>query len=56
METAGIYSLAKLLGHRAISINAMIANRATGEFSQHAHQTIENLIEKTLGVIVDKLL
>ncbi len=56
METAGMYSLAKLLGHRAISLNAMIANRATGEFSQQAPQTIEHLIEKTLQVIADKLL
>jgi len=55
METAGIYSLANLLGHKAISLNAMIANRATGEFSQKAQATIEGLIEKTLQVIVDKL-
>jgi len=55
METAGIYSLAKELGHKAISLNAMIANRATGAFSQQAQKTIENLIEKTLHIIADKL-
>jgi len=55
METAGIYSLANLLGHRAISLNAMIANRATGAFSKQAQATIDGLIEKTLQVIVDKL-
>lgn len=55
METAGIYSLANLLGHQAISLNAMIANRATGAFSQQAQTTVENLIEKTLQIIADKL-
>jgi len=33
METAGIYALSTLLGHRAISINALLANRANGTFS-----------------------
>lgn len=33
METAGIYALATLLGHRAISINALLANRANGTFT-----------------------
>lgn len=55
METAGIYSLASQLGHKAISLNAMIANRATGAFSQQAQRTIDSLIEKTLQIIADKL-
>ena len=29
METSGIYGLSKLLGHKAISLNAILANRAT---------------------------
>lgn len=45
METAGIYGLSKLLGHRAISLNAILANRATGEFSKNPEKTITNLIE-----------
>ena len=31
METAGYYSLARLLGHEALSVNAIIANRAEKE-------------------------
>src|SRR5690606_5588317 len=31
METAGMYGLAKLIGHRSLSLNAIIANGATGE-------------------------
>lgn len=52
METAGIYGLAKLHGHRAISLNAILANRATGEFSKNAFKTIDDLIKYTLEKIV----
>lgn len=51
METSGIYGLAKLLGHHAISLNAIIANRAHGTFSKNPLQTIENLITYTLDRI-----
>jgi uridine phosphorylase len=50
METAGIYGLATLLGHEALSLNAIIANRITGEFSKDASGTIKKLIEKTLDI------
>lgn len=52
METAGIYGLSKLLGHRAISLNAIIANREEGNFSHDPNGTIENLITYTLNKIV----
>ncbi|MRH99555.1 phosphorylase [Kriegella sp. EG-1] len=51
METAGIYGLSKLLGHSAISLNAILANRATGEFSKHPKEVVDNLIEYTLQKI-----
>ena len=51
METAGIYGLAKLLGHHAISLNAIVANRANGTFSKNPLKTIENLITYTLDSI-----
>lgn len=44
METSAIYGLAKLLGHEALSINAIIANRATGEFSSTPKELIDELI------------
>ncbi len=53
METAGIYLLAELLGHRAISTNALLANRLTGEFSKQPKRTIENLIELVVSKIVE---
>jgi uridine phosphorylase len=48
METAGIYGLAKLLGHRAVSMNCILANRATGVFSTTPQQSVEKLITYTL--------
>lgn len=48
METSAIYGLSKLLGHRAVSLNAVIANRAKGTFSVNPRETIDQLIIKTL--------
>lgn len=53
METSAIYGLAKLLGHRAISINAIIANRANHTFSKNSIQTIDKLIKYTLDRLVN---
>jgi uridine phosphorylase len=52
METAGIYGMAKLLGHKAVSLNAILANRATGEFSNDPSGLVEELITFTLDKIV----
>jgi uridine phosphorylase len=52
METAGIYGLATILGHEAISVNAIVANRAKHTFSKNASETIEFTIKKTLEVIM----
>jgi uridine phosphorylase len=48
METAGIYGLAALLGHKAISLSVVLANRATGQFSKSPDQSVKKLIETTL--------
>ncbi|WP_452222035.1 nucleoside phosphorylase [Lacinutrix salivirga] len=52
METAGIYGISKLLGHKALSMNAIIANRATGEFSANPKQIVNELIEYTLNKLI----
>lgn len=51
METAGIYLLAHFLGHQAISLNAILANRISGTFSIDPTGTVKKLIEKTLELI-----
>ncbi|MCF8320174.1 MAG: nucleoside phosphorylase [Flavobacterium sp.] len=48
METAAIYGLSKLLGHNALSLNAIIANRATGTFSKDPYKAVDELIKYTL--------
>lgn len=48
METAGIYALAKVLGHEALSVNAILANRATSKFSVRPQQTIDKAIQLVL--------
>lgn len=52
METSAIYGLAKILGHQALSINAIIANRASGEFSKRPKETVMELIEFSLNQLV----
>jgi len=53
METSGIYGMAKLLGHRALSLNAIIANRALGIFSNNPSKTIDSLIQYALEKITE---
>ena len=52
METSAIYGLSKLLGHNACSINAIIANRANGTFSENPGKAVADLIEYTLEKLI----
>lgn len=49
METAGLYALAQVLGHKAISVNAIIANRIQQQFSTSPQKTVKQTIELVLG-------
>lgn len=51
METAGYYALAKLLGHEMLSVNAIIANRITNQFSPNSNKIVDDLILKVLNQI-----
>lgn len=51
METSAIYGLSKLLGHKALSVNAIIANRATGNFTKDGAKAVDNTIKYTLEKI-----
>ena len=53
METSAIYGLGKLLGHNCLSLNAIIANRAIGEFSSKPEETVNELIKYTLDKLVE---
>ena len=52
METSAIYGLSKLLGHKAITINNVIANRRRGEFAADHHQSEKMMIEWVLERVI----
>lgn len=51
METSAIYGMGKVLGHRCLSLNAIVANRISKEFSKDGAKAVENLIIKTLEIL-----
>lgn len=52
METSAIYGLSKLLGHKALTVNCVIANRRRGEFSADHHTSERNMIKWVLDRII----
>jgi uridine phosphorylase len=55
METAAIYGLSALLGHHALSLNAIIANRASGTFSDDPYKAVDELIVYTLNKLSNNI-
>ena len=51
MECSAIYGLSKLLGHEALTICLIIANRIKKDANANYHQSIETLI----GLVLDRL-
>lgn len=51
METACIYALANLLGHEALSVNCILANRLNGTFSNNPKASVEKMIVEFLNSI-----
>lgn len=49
MECSALYALSQLLGHEAITVCAVIANRANGEFSSDHSKAEHKLIEYVLS-------
>ncbi|MGP1500439.1 nucleoside phosphorylase [Bergeyella cardium] len=52
METSAIYGLSKLLGHKALTVNCVIANRRRGEFSPDHHNSERMTIEWVLERLI----
>lgn len=48
METAGLYGLANVLGHSALSCNVILANRIMGAFEKNPAEAVERLIMRVL--------
>lgn len=51
METSAYYGMARLLGHEAISVNAIIANRIKNKFAKDPQKVVLSLIQKVLDRI-----
>ena len=51
METAGIYALAKTLGHKALSVNAVLASRVNFQFSTEPNK----IVDKAIKIVLDSL-
>lgn len=54
METAAIYGLAKLMGHAAVSVNCILANRASHAFSRDAKVAVDEMIVYVLEKLVER--
>lgn len=52
METAGIYALAKILGHKALSVNAILASRVNFQFSTEPDVVVDKAIKLVLERII----
>ncbi len=51
METSAIYGMSKILGHQCLSLNVIVANRVSKQFSKDGAAAVEELIQKGLGII-----
>lgn len=48
METSALYGLGALMGHQMVTLCALIANRATGEYNGDHKSTVKKLIDLVL--------
>jgi uridine phosphorylase len=53
MESSAIYGLAKLLGHEALTVCVIIANRIRKEYSKDYKIAVENLVVNVLNRVSD---
>ncbi|MCH2022426.1 MAG: nucleoside phosphorylase [Saprospiraceae bacterium] len=52
METSAIFGLSNILGHNALALNVIIANRLTGDFAKKPKEMEHKLIRSFFDVIV----
>ncbi len=51
METAAYYAFGEMLGHKTLSVNAILANRVSGRFSKNPNKIIDRMIK----IILERL-
>ncbi len=52
MESSAIYGLSKMLGHHALAVCLIIANRMAGQANENYHPEMKMLIEKVLNALI----
>ena len=55
MESSAIYGLSRLLGHNAVTICAIIANRVTQEYLSDYTPIMNKLVEYVLNNLPDQI-
>jgi uridine phosphorylase len=55
METSALYALSAMLGHRALTVCDIIANRVTGQFNPDYKTSMKTLIREMLDRIAERL-
>lgn len=55
METAAIYALGNMLGHRCLSLSVVLANRIHGSFVADVKSCLDSFITKSLANIINIL-
>lgn len=53
METSALYALSKLMGHKALTLCTVVANRETKKFSKDSEKAVEKLINYFLENIIN---
>jgi len=51
METSALYGLSALLGHNALTICTIVANRIQKKFSKNYKKSVDKMIQLTLNKI-----
>lgn len=51
METSALYGLGRLMGHEILTVCALVANRATGEYNPDHEPVIQRLIHRVLDAL-----
>ncbi len=51
MESSAVYGLSRMLGHKALNVSLIIANRVTGEANNNYYPEMKKLIQRVLDIL-----
>lgn len=54
METSALYGLGRVLGHKCLSVSAVVANRINKTFSSNGAKAVDDMIKYCLGVLTER--